>query len=55
MSLELRRTLNKEKFQVARHEAEDLARQLGLPYVECSAKLRKNVDQAFHDVVRLVR
>ncbi|KJH41974.1 hypothetical protein DICVIV_12044 [Dictyocaulus viviparus] len=42
-------------YQVSRSEAEDLARSLNIPYVECSAKLRMNVDQAFHAVVRLVR
>ncbi|EPB73378.1 hypothetical protein ANCCEY_07538 [Ancylostoma ceylanicum] len=40
---------------VTRAEAEELARTLNVPYVECSAKLRLNVDQAFHAVVRLVR
>uniref|UniRef100_W6NQY6 Ras domain containing protein n=1 Tax=Haemonchus contortus TaxID=6289 RepID=W6NQY6_HAECO len=40
---------------VTRSEAEELARSLNVPYVECSAKLRMNVDQAFHGVVRLVR
>ncbi|VDM58051.1 unnamed protein product [Angiostrongylus costaricensis] len=40
---------------VSRSEAEELARSLNVPYVECSAKLRMNVDQAFHGVVRLVR
>ncbi|CAJ0567468.1 unnamed protein product, partial [Mesorhabditis spiculigera] len=40
---------------VAKVEGEALARELGVPYLECSAKLRLNVDQAFHDLVRLVR
>uniref|UniRef100_A0A1I7WRK5 Small monomeric GTPase n=1 Tax=Heterorhabditis bacteriophora TaxID=37862 RepID=A0A1I7WRK5_HETBA len=40
---------------VSQQEATDLARSLGVDYVECSAKFRTNVDQAFHDVVRLVR
>lgn len=26
-----------------------------IPYIECSAKFRKNVDQAFHDLARLIR
>lgn len=26
-----------------------------MPYIECSAKLRINVDQAFHELVRIVR
>ena len=36
-------------------EAHSLARQLKAPYIECSAKMRMNVDQAFHELVRLVR
>ncbi|CAM36362.1 R-RAS related [Caenorhabditis elegans] len=40
---------------VARHEAEELAHRLSIPYLECSAKIRKNVDEAFFDIVRLVR
>lgn len=41
--------------QVSNDEAHALARQLKSPYIECSAKLRMNVDQAFHELVRLVR
>jgi len=33
----------------------ELARQLSLKYVEASAKLRMNVDAAFHELVRIVR
>lgn len=40
---------------VWQEEAQDLARQLKIPYIECSAKLRMNVDQAFHELVRVVR
>uniref|UniRef100_A0A8R1UIE9 Uncharacterized protein n=1 Tax=Pristionchus pacificus TaxID=54126 RepID=A0A8R1UIE9_PRIPA len=40
---------------VQRDEGEELARKLHLPYVECSAKMRMNVDHAFHHLVRLVR
>ncbi|GMR36953.1 hypothetical protein PMAYCL1PPCAC_07148 [Pristionchus mayeri] len=40
---------------VQRDEGEELARRLHLPYVECSAKMRMNVDHAFHHLVRLVR
>ncbi|GLV39728.1 Ras oncogene at 64B [Carabus blaptoides fortunei] len=40
---------------VWQEEAHDLARQLKIPYIECSAKLRMNVDQAFHELVRVVR
>ncbi|XP_008546898.1 ras-like protein 2 [Microplitis mediator] len=36
-------------------EAQNLARVLKIPYIECSAKLRMNVDQAFHELVRIVR
>uniref|UniRef100_A0A1I7UK67 Ras family protein n=1 Tax=Caenorhabditis tropicalis TaxID=1561998 RepID=A0A1I7UK67_9PELO len=39
---------------VARHEAEELAHRLGVPYLECSAKIRKNVDEAFFEIVRTV-
>lgn len=41
--------------QVAVEEAQNLARLLKTPYIECSAKLRMNVDQAFHELVRIVR
>jgi len=40
---------------VSKHEGEEMARRLRMPYVECSAKFRLNVDQAFHDLVRLIR
>ncbi|CAJ0959794.1 unnamed protein product, partial [Mesorhabditis belari] len=40
---------------VSREEGENLARELGTPYLECSAKVRLNVDKAFHDLVRIVR
>ncbi|VDM43913.1 unnamed protein product [Toxocara canis] len=40
---------------ISRREAEELARRLHVPYVECSAKKRMNVDEAFHDLVRLIR
>lgn len=36
-------------------EAQNLSRQLKVPYIECSAKLRMNVDQAFYELVRVVR
>ncbi|XP_014681657.1 PREDICTED: ras-related protein R-Ras2-like [Priapulus caudatus] len=41
--------------QVSSEEAQHLAQQLKLPFMECSAKVRMNVDQAFHDLVRIVR
>ncbi|XP_050454076.1 ras-like protein 2 [Cataglyphis hispanica] len=40
---------------VSIEEAQSIARQLKIPYIECSAKLRMNVDQAFHELVRIVR
>ncbi|KAF6205847.1 hypothetical protein GE061_020021 [Apolygus lucorum] len=36
-------------------EAQTLARELRIPYIECSAKHRMNVDQSFHELVRIVR
>ncbi|KAI6225121.1 Ras-like protein 2 [Aphelenchoides fujianensis] len=41
--------------QISREEAEGWARSLQVPYVECSAKYRQNVDQIFHDLVRSIR
>ncbi|XP_061388790.1 ras-like protein 2 [Musca vetustissima] len=41
--------------QVSLEEAQNISRNLMIPYIECSAKLRVNVDQAFHELVRLVR
>lgn len=41
--------------RVPLEEAQQLCRQLGTPYIECSAKARVNVDQAFHELVRIVR
>lgn len=36
-------------------KAQELSRLLKIPYLECSAKLRINVDQAFYELVRIVR
>ncbi|XP_014242783.1 ras-like protein 2 [Cimex lectularius] len=36
-------------------EAQNVSRELRIPYIECSAKHRINVDQAFHELVRIVR
>ncbi|KAL1131892.1 hypothetical protein AAG570_011503 [Ranatra chinensis] len=36
-------------------EAHNVSGELRIPYIECSAKLRVNVDQAFHELVRIVR
>ncbi|CAJ0948234.1 unnamed protein product [Ranitomeya imitator] len=41
--------------QVTQEEGHHLARQLKLTYMEASAKIRMNVDQAFHELVRVVR
>ncbi|PSN53595.1 Ras-like protein 2 [Blattella germanica] len=41
--------------RVSAMDAQNLSRQLKIPYIECSAKLRMNVDQAFHELVRIVR
>jgi len=41
--------------QVSNEEGQELARQLHIPYIEASAKVRMNVDQAFHELVRVVR
>jgi len=42
-------------FQVSTEQGIELARQLGIKYIEASAKIRSNVDQAFHELVRLIR
>jgi GTPase KRas protein len=36
-------------------EGQNLARQFGCKFIETSAKSRKNVDQAFFDIVREIR
>ncbi|TMS34436.1 hypothetical protein L596_002030 [Steinernema carpocapsae] len=40
---------------ISREEGQRVAHQLNVPYIECSAKERLNVDQAFHDLVRLIK
>ncbi|KAL3288415.1 hypothetical protein HHI36_002861 [Cryptolaemus montrouzieri] len=40
---------------VYQEEAQQLARQLKIPYIECSAKMKMNVDNAFYELVRVVR
>jgi len=42
-------------FKVSSAEAEDLAACLQIPYIECSAKFRQNVDQLFHTLIRQIR
>ncbi|CRK92498.1 CLUMA_CG006051, isoform A [Clunio marinus] len=46
--LEAQRVISIEK-------AQELSRQLKIPYLECSAKVRINVDQAFYELVKIVR
>ncbi|KAK3562005.1 hypothetical protein QTP86_023459 [Hemibagrus guttatus] len=41
--------------QVSPEEGQQLARQLKVTYMEASAKIRMNVDQAFHELVRVIR
>ncbi|KAI1232591.1 hypothetical protein IHE44_0006419 [Lamprotornis superbus] len=41
--------------QVTQEEGQQLARQLKVVYMEASAKIRLNVDQAFHELVRVIR
>uniref|UniRef100_A0A8C5TS81 RAS related 2 n=1 Tax=Malurus cyaneus samueli TaxID=2593467 RepID=A0A8C5TS81_9PASS len=41
--------------QVTQEEGQQLARQLKVTYMEASAKIRLNVDQAFHELVRVIR
>lgn len=36
-------------------EGQNLAKQFGCKFIETSAKSRKNVDQAFYDIVREIR
>lgn len=43
------------EFQVTQEEGQQLARQLKVIYMEASAKIRMNVDQAFHELVRVIR
>jgi len=40
---------------VTRDEAEKLARELGVKYIETSANQNKNVEQAFYELVRTIR
>ncbi|GCB75782.1 hypothetical protein scyTo_0019806 [Scyliorhinus torazame] len=40
---------------VTKDEADNLARQLKVTYLEASAKIRLNVDNAFHNLVRAIR
>lgn len=41
--------------QVSTQEGKDLAKSLGIPFIEASAKARVNIDESFYEVVRLAR
>jgi len=47
--------LDKHLRVVSPQEGADRARSFGCPFLETSAKLRTNVDEAFHELVREVR
>jgi GTPase KRas len=40
---------------VPTHEGAELAKQLNCEFIECSAKTRENIDEAFTIVVRMIR
>lgn len=42
-------------FKVSIQDAQSMAMQLKIPYIECSAKAGMNIDQSFHELVRIVR
>lgn len=42
-------------YKVPQHEIQQRAQQLKIPYVECSAMLGRNVENAFYELVRQVR
>ena len=42
-------------WQITTEEGQEMARQLKITYIEASAKIRMNVDQAFYELVRKVR
>lgn len=47
--------LTDEEREVQTNEGKELAKQLGCPFLETSAKARINVEEAFYEVVREVR
>ncbi|XP_061077786.1 ras-related protein R-Ras2-like isoform X3 [Conger conger] len=51
----LRCVLFSQVSQVTQEEAQNLARQLKVTYMEASAKIRMNVEQAFQELVRIIR
>lgn len=40
---------------VSREDGEQLAKEFGSPFLECSAKTKVNIDEGFYECVRLVR
>ena len=44
-----------DKREVTYGEGESLARQLKCPFFETSAKLRTNIDECFHELVRQIK
>ena len=44
-----------KKFEVSNENVDEIKNQLKLPYLETSAKTRQNVDEAFYELVRLIR
>ncbi|XP_033101635.1 ras-related protein R-Ras2-like [Anneissia japonica] len=45
----------KAQRQVTETDIEKLARDLNIQFIECSAKTRQNVDESFHELVRIIR
>ncbi len=43
------------KLEVTNEMIDELKSQLGLSFLETSAKTRQNVEEAFYDLVRLIR
>lgn len=41
--------------KVSHDQAMAYANSIGIPYIECSARLGNNVVEAFHELVRIVR
>uniref|UniRef100_A0A8C4QP83 RAS related 2 n=1 Tax=Eptatretus burgeri TaxID=7764 RepID=A0A8C4QP83_EPTBU len=41
--------------QISQNDGQQLARTLKVQYMEASAKIRQNVDQSFHNLVRVIR
>ena len=41
--------------KISNENVDEIKNQLKLPYLETSAKTRQNVDEAFYELVRLIR